>query len=220
MARERSELTITKYEHSCLKIEHEGKIVLCDPGQFSWESGLFNVDALTQLDLIVITHEHFDHLHMPFIQALRGKFPEVPILTTPSAQKQLAENGITNVMTESHPLAAIFSTKQHASLDPLGEVPENIAMHVFDTVTVGGDRHDLEETRPVLALPATAPWGSLMGAAAMLQRLKPKYVIPIHDWHWNDTAREQAYDRLDAFAKENGITFLRPIDGQPIEVSL
>lgn len=213
-------MKITKYVHSCLLIEHGGKVVLCDPGQFSWESGLFDVDALTRLDLIVVTHEHFDHLYLPFVQALRAKFPEVPILTTPSVQQQLAENGIANVTTESHELAAVFSSKQHASLDPLGAAPENIAAHVFGLVTVGGDRHDLEETKAVLALPATAPWGSLTGAASMLERLKPRYVIPIHDWHWNEAARAGAYDRLDAFTKEHGIVFLRPTDGQPIEVDI
>lgn len=213
-------MKITKFVHSCLLIEHDGKVVLCDPGQFSWESGLFDVEALPRLDLIVITHEHFDHLYVPFVQALRAKFPDALILTTQSAKRQLEEAGVTNVTTESHPLATIFSGTKHASLDPLGEAPENIAVHVFDRVTVGGDRHDIEETKAVLVLPATAPWGSLMGAATMLEKLKPQYVMPIHDWHWNDAARAGAYDRLDTFAKEHGITFLRPTDGQPIEVNV
>ncbi len=213
-------MKITKYVHSCLLIEKDNKVVLCDPGQFSWESGLVDIDALPQLDLIIITHEHFDHMHMPFVTALRGKFPDVQILTTPSAKQQLESAGVNNVTTESHELATIFSSQTHASLDPLGDAPENIAVHVFDTVTVGGDRHDLEETKAVLALPATAPWGSMMSAATMLQRLKPQYVIPIHDWHWNEAARSQAYDRLEAFAKDIGITFLRPVDGQPLEVSV
>lgn len=213
-------MRITKFVHSCLLIEHDEKFVLCDPGQFSWESGVFDVDVLPQLDLIVITHDHFDHMHIPFITALRAKFPDVPILTTPEAKQHLEAAGVSNVTIESHKLAKVFSSAKHASLAPLGEAPENIAVHVFDVVTVGGDRHDLEENKAVLALPATAPWGSLMGAASMLQRLKPQFVIPIHDWHWNETARSQAYDRLDAFAKENGVSFLRPTDAQPIEVNL
>ena len=211
---------ITKFVHSCLLIEHEEKVVLCDPGQFSWESGVFDINALPQLDLIIVTHEHFDHMYVPFITALRAKFTNAPILTTPNAKQQLETAGVAKISIESHGLEKVFSVHKHASLDPLGAAPENIAVHVFDTVTVGGDRHDLEETKAVLALPATAPWGSLMGAASTLQRLKPQFVIPIHDWHWNETARLQAYDRLDTFAKENGITFLRPTDGQPIEVSL
>jgi hypothetical protein len=36
---------------------------------------------------------------------------------------------------------------------------------------------------------------------------KPKVVIPIHDWHWNEKAREGFYERLTKYFGDNGIEF-------------
>ncbi len=210
-------MKITKYVHSCLLVETEKQVILIDPGQFSWESGLFKVDSLDKLDVVVITHEHFDHFHVPFVEAVLRKFPQVQFVSTPAVVARLQEMGVSNATSESIPGVEIFSRKAHASLEPLGEAPENIAVHIADGLTIGGDRHDLEETKDALALTVTAPWGSMVGAAAMAQRLKPKIIVPVHDWHWNETARSGAYDRLEEFFAKQGTIFIKPVDGQAFE---
>ena len=45
--------------------------------------------------------------------------------------------------------------------------------------------------------------------------LKPHFVIPVHDWHWSDEARTQAYDNLETIFKQRGITFIKPVTGKP-----
>lgn len=211
-------MKITKFVHSCLLVETDKEAILFDPGVFSWNSGLCDVEALPKLDTIVITHEHPDHFHQPFVQALIQKFPEVCFITTPSVLTALQEMGIKNAHCESTPSLQVFSTKPHAHLGPLGPTPENIAVHVDGRLTVGGDRHDLEESKEILALPITAPWGSVEAAAEMVLRLNPKYVIPIHDWHWNDDARQAEYKRSGGIYKEHGITLVEAVDGQVIEL--
>jgi L-ascorbate metabolism protein UlaG (beta-lactamase superfamily) len=215
-----NKIKITKFVHSCLLVELGERVVLCDPGQFSWESGLFDINKLNTLDQIVITHEHFDHFHLPFLQALMERFPDVPIISTQSVKNQLEEKGFNNIYTESNILVEIFSSKRHASLDPLGATPENIAVHIFDTLTVGGDRHDLEKSKTILALPVTAPWGSMMGATKMALDLAPKHIIPIHDWHWSEIARQQAYARLKSFFAEKEIIFHDMQDGVGIDIEV
>ncbi|HEU5187879.1 MAG TPA: hypothetical protein VFT87_05265, partial [Candidatus Saccharimonadales bacterium] len=69
------------------------------------------------------------------------------------------------------------------------------------------------ETRDILALPVTAPWGAMIPAATLGATLKPKTIIPIHDWHWNSAARSAAYDTLEAFFAKQNITFIKPTDG-------
>lgn len=211
-------MKITKYVHACLLVETENQTILVDPGQFSWESGFFELEDLEKLDTVVITHEHFDHFHQPFIEAVLHKFPEVKIVSTPTVVKKLRELGATHASSESAPEVEVFSVNQHASLEPIGVAPENIAVHVADTLTIGGDRHDLEESRNVLALTVTAPWGSMINAAGMAQRLKPKKIIPVHDWHWNEQAREGAYSTLEGFFANQNIEFIKVRDGQAIEV--
>src|SRR5436309_13869266 len=87
-------MKITKLVHSCLLVEMPepvNRTVLFDPGMMS----TVDVDALEYLDDIVITHEHGDHMDADTIKKLVEKFPKVRILSTASACKQLAEQGIT-----------------------------------------------------------------------------------------------------------------------------
>lgn len=211
-------MKITKYVHACLLVEDAGVVVLVDPGVFSYEAKIFDVNSLPKLDYIVVTHEHQDHLHMPFLNELLAKFPNAKIITTPSVVENLKQAGITNTSSESDGPVEVFSKKSHADLSPFGAAPENIAVHLNGKLTIGGDRHDLEESKDALALTITAPWGSMMNAAKMALNLNPKTVIPIHDWHWNETARAGAYSMCDGLFKEKGINFIKPVDGQAFEV--
>jgi L-ascorbate metabolism protein UlaG (beta-lactamase superfamily) len=63
-------MKITKFGQCCLLIEVAGKRVLTDPGVFSTTQ-----NDLTNLDLILITHEHGDHLHSESLQAILEKKP-------------------------------------------------------------------------------------------------------------------------------------------------
>ncbi len=212
-------MKITKFVHACLLIQTDnGRKLLVDPGQFTWESGLFDLNTIDNLDAIIITHEHFDHFYEPFVEVIYQKFSQVQFVATPTVVRKLRSMGIDYATSESATDIEIFSTKTHASLDPLGKAPENIAVHLLDRLTVGGDRHDLEETKEILALTVTAPWGSMINAVRMAQQLKPKVILPIHDWHWNEIARREAYDRLEEFFSIQGIRFLKPIDGQAIQL--
>ena len=212
-------MKVTKYVHACLLAETDTQTILIDSGQFSWESGLFDVEKLEKLDAVVITHEHFDHFHLPFVEAIAQKFPEVRFISTSPVVGKLQEMGIANSSQESVLAVEIFSRKPHAALAPLGDAPENIAVHIAGKLTVGGDRHDLEESREVLALTVTAPWGSMTDAAAMaLDEIAPKVIIPVHDWHWSDTARKGAYDRLEELFAGHDIKFVKTVDGQTFEV--
>jgi L-ascorbate metabolism protein UlaG (beta-lactamase superfamily) len=213
-------MKITKFVHSCLLVEEED-VILIDPGKYSWQAGIFDVQKLKKLDAVVITHEHEDHFYPEFVQMLVKKFPNVSFTTTPHAAADLRDMGIRQVFTESNRAIKIFSKKQHASIEPLGPSPPgNIAVHVLDTLTVGGDRQDLEETKDILAFSITAPWGSEKDAAKMLDHLRPRYALPIHDWHWQEKARAKEYSRFADFCEERGVHFLTPTNGEVIEISV
>ncbi|HEV2257840.1 MAG TPA: MBL fold metallo-hydrolase [Streptosporangiaceae bacterium] len=54
-ARSRS-ARITKYTHSCVRIERDGTVLVIDPGIWSEPSALYGADA------VLVTHEHGDHI--------------------------------------------------------------------------------------------------------------------------------------------------------------
>ena len=211
-------MKITKYVHSCLLVEMPDPVnrtVLFDPGGMSEQA--LDVSKLAFLDDIVITHSHGDHLSIKLMKQLVEKFPEVRILSTAEVVSMLAEQGITATTTPAEGLELFESP--HEDVSPLFPVPPEIGVHYLDVFTDPGDSHHFASSKQILALPVTAPWGSLINAARLALDLKPQYIIPIHDWHWSDAARTGAYDMLEGVFKEQGITFLKPETGVPMVIN-
>lgn len=208
-------MEITKYIHSCLLIETDGKRILIDPGNYTYDSKALDINALEKLDYLLITHEHPDHMYIPFIQEILAKFPDLSILTNPSAQGKLSAEGIKSttdsldiIKIQTVPHERVFAT------DP----PENILFNIADTLTHPGDSLHFTSTTPVLALPIQAPWCSLTQAVEFAVSLKPQVILPIHDWHWNDLARAAFYKRLEGYFAQNGIKFLSLETGQKVTI--
>ena len=205
-------MKITKLVHSCLLVEMPAPVnrtVLFDPGAMS----TVDVDSLEYLDDIVITHSHGDHVDMGVMKKLVAKFPDARILTTSEVVEQLKGEGIT--ATTQPPEGFELFQSPHESTEPLFPRPEQIGVHYLGKLTDPGDSHSFKETKEVLALPITAPWGSAIKAANLAIELKPKYVIPIHDWHWSDAARESMYNLIGDQLEKRGITFIKPVNGEP-----
>jgi L-ascorbate metabolism protein UlaG (beta-lactamase superfamily) len=206
---------ITKFVHSCLLVEMPAPVnrtALFDPGVFS-EPAL-DVDTFQWLDDIIITHEHVDHFYPPLIQKLVAKFPAVHITAPPDVVSKLAEAGIKASPEPSDGI--VFFEAPHESGEPLFAAPEQRPTHYLNALTHPGDSHSFRETKAILALPVQAPWGSTVRAANLALQLKPQYILPIHDWHWSDQARQQMYDRLENIFAEHDITFCKLATGQPI----
>ena len=202
-------MKITKYVHSCLLVETPDRTAVFDPGMLSESS--FPVDQLKQLDDIIITHEHGDHFSPSFVQSLMVKFPGVLVTAPTEVVVALAKLGISATDTSS-PGIEIFDSP-HESVEPMYPQPEEIGVHYMDQLTHPGDSHSFSETKAILALPMTGPWGTSVKALRIALELKPEYIIPIHDWHWRDEARMQTYDHFEVILKAQGITFLKPETG-------
>ncbi len=48
-------MRITKFGHSCIRIEHDGRVLVVDPGGFT------QPEAVDGADAVLLTHEHPDH---------------------------------------------------------------------------------------------------------------------------------------------------------------
>lgn len=209
-------MKITKFVHSCLLVETDGRTALFDPGAMS--APAFDLGRLERLDDIFITHIHPDHLDENFIKSLVEKFPEVRITSTPEVVDKLAAMDIT--ASNQPPEGVTFFESSHEKLEPVGPTPDETGFHYLDLLTDPGDSHSFKETKAVLALPITGPWGSSIKAVSVGLELKPQYIIPIHDWHWSDEARTMMYNNYEKIFAAQGIKFFKPVTGQPIEIDL
>lgn len=209
-------MKVTKYIHSCLVVETPDRVAIFDPGMMS--EPVLNVDGLKRLDDIFITHEHGDHFSPSLVKKLVTKFPQVRITTTNQVVEQLTKEGIK--ASTVPPEGVSFFDSPHEKVDPLFPPPEQIGIHYLDKLSDPGDSHSFTETKAVLALPVQAPWGSSVNAINLALQLAPKHVLPIHDWHWSDEARQQMYDRFEQVLGAQGITFYKLETGKSVDIDV
>ncbi|HSX30713.1 MAG TPA: MBL fold metallo-hydrolase [Candidatus Saccharimonadales bacterium] len=207
-------MKVTKLGHSCLLVEMPSPVnrtALFDPGTLS----TVNVTALQYLDDIFITHADYDHFDASLVQELVAKFPEVRITTTPEVVAKLKEQGIT--ASSDAPEGVAFFDSPHELIRPLYafDPAQEIGVHYLNKLSHPGDSHSFHETKDVLALPVTAPWGHPVRATELALELKPRYIVPIHDWHWSDAARESNYATMEKLFTQHNITFIKAVNGEP-----
>jgi L-ascorbate metabolism protein UlaG (beta-lactamase superfamily) len=206
-------MKITKLVHSCLLVEMPAPVnrtALFDPGVMS----TVDVDNLVYLDDIVITHSHVDHFDLEKIKRLVAKFPNVHITAPDEVVEQLNIESIPATSAVSEGI--VFFDSPHQAIRPLYAVdpPQENGVHYLGRLSHPGDSHSFRETKSVLALPVQAPWGTPVDAVRLGLALKPKYIVPIHDWHWHDVARERIYADMEQLFAANGITFIKAVNGE------
>jgi L-ascorbate metabolism protein UlaG (beta-lactamase superfamily) len=170
------DVTITKLVHACLLVEADGKRILIDPGAFSWNDDRFDLSLVEGVDRILITHEHGDHVSFDFVRGALERSNDAQVETTAALVEILADEGIV-ALTDGTPQFLA----PHERI-PMGPGPQNTGFHVEGALSHPGDSHSFVETMPILAMPFIAPWGSLTAATDRVRLVRPKYVIPIHDW--------------------------------------
>jgi hypothetical protein len=121
------------------------------------------------------------------------------------------------IHTGSQPDIEVFVVA-HEPLAFAQPVPPHIGLHLEGHLTHPGDAINITSTREVLALPVTAPWGSFKEALEIAANLKPKAVIPIHDWPWHKLARQTMYSMGKELLAPYGIEFIELENGNPVEL--
>lgn len=195
-------------------VEEEGQTVLIDPGNYTLDEHALAVDELEKLDFVLITHEHSDHMSVPLLKQIREKFPDVRIIGNSSVADLLAKEAIP-VSTQGTDFIEMVVAPHE---DVLAVKPQNTLFHLFGNLTHPGDSLQFAETKEILALPIQAPWGSMVQAVKKAAALKPKLVIPIHDWHWHDQARKGLYGAAANHLRQFDIEFRGLETGESIDI--
>lgn len=212
-------MKITKLAHACLLVEMPApasRTVLFDPGSFSTE--YIKAANLQFLDDIVITHEHFDHFDKDMVVQLVKQFPNVLIVAPQPVVDALQTAGVAASTSPAEGLQLFESP--HESLAPMGVAPPEIGVHYLDVLSHPGDSHHFTETKQILALPVTAPWGSTIEAIKLADQLKPKIIIPIHDGFWIESWRIQMYGSMAKYFAGQGIEFIQPVNGESFTIDI
>jgi len=176
-------MRITKFGHACVRLEHDGRVVVIDPGIFATSEALDGADA------VLVTHEHPDHYDPA---ALRHT--DAPIFTIDAVARQVRDGApdLVERLTVVEPdqdvdagLPVRVVGELHAVIHP--ELPrffnsgyvvtlgETLVYHPGDALTPPPLDVD------VLCVPVSAPWLKASDAIEFAREVRAPRNLAIHD---------------------------------------
>lgn len=177
-------MKIKKLGHCCLVIEIDGKRIMTDPSNFDYGG-----DSVSERDisLILITHEHADHLHVDTLKEILKENPNAKIVSNTSVGKLLVEAGIEYIKVEDGEnydfegiLIKGFGDKHAQIYEDYGQV-QNTG-YMVNSFCYPGDSFSSPNTQvDILALPVLGPWMKMKDAIDYAKELKPRICFPVHD---------------------------------------
>lgn len=176
-------MIITKLGHCCLIVEENGLRILTDPGEYSTLQ-----NEVKSIDLILITHEHADHLHMESVKKILDHNLDAKIITNHGVGKFLEKEGIPHEFLEHGQEKTISGLKieghgdRHADIYETVPVVQNTGYFIAEKLFYPGDAlYNPQKPVEVLALPVSGPWLKISESANYIKSIKPKICFPVHD---------------------------------------
>ena len=183
-------VTITAIKHASLRIQYDGLEIQVDPvAKYAPET---DYSKFPKADVILVTHEHFDHFDRDTIATLRKDGTE--IVANPAVQKMLGfgtalANGESRVLAKEINLDAVpayNTTPGHTQFHPKGR--DNGYVLTIDglRIYIAGDTEDIPEMSAlkdidVAFLPCNQPYTMTPEQVAKAARtIKPKVLYPYH----------------------------------------
>ena len=184
-------MKLTHLGHACLLVETDTARLLIDPGTMS------SFSQLRDLDAVLVTHQHPDHVDPVALAALLGANPGARLVVDPDTVTAVA--GLPPVREVARPgdrLTFAGSTVEvaggeHAAV--YGSVPGctnsmyivdgGALVHPGDSFFVPGRDVD------VLAVAVDGPWLKLAEAVDYVRAVSPRVAVPIHDGETTDPGK-------------------------------
>ncbi|HTC68015.1 MAG TPA: MBL fold metallo-hydrolase [Acidothermaceae bacterium] len=214
-------MQLTKYTHSCVRIDDGDRALVIDPGMFS-ETTI----ALDGAHAVLITHEHADHIDAPaLIQAARAN-AALRIWAPAGVAQSLTELGdqVTAVGAGESFDAAGFAITTfgglHALIHPLvGTLVANVCYLVDGRVYHPGDSFTVPPV-PVetLLIPIHAPWSKIGEVIDFAAAVRAPHAYQIHDALLNDIGSGMVDTHVGRIGALYGTTYKRLAATQTVDV--
>jgi L-ascorbate metabolism protein UlaG (beta-lactamase superfamily) len=194
-------MRITKYTHACVRLEHEGRVLVIDPGTWTEPSAWAGADA------VLVTHEHADH-----IDALRLTEIGVPVYAPVDADIPGLE--LVEITSGEDFTAAGFRIRavggRHAFIYAGQPDCANLGYIVDEAIYHPGDSlHVPEQPIETLLVPVQGSWLKMAEAIDFVKAVKPQRAFAIHDAQLNDHGLDSVNSWL-AEETDSGYRYLVP----------
>ncbi|HUO56003.1 MAG TPA: MBL fold metallo-hydrolase, partial [Candidatus Paceibacterota bacterium] len=177
-------MKITKIGHCCLLLEDGGRKIMTDPGSYTIDAQ----EKITDISVILITHEHQDHFHIDSVKKLLETNPGVTIVTNAAVGKILESENIAYTKVGDGEKSEVATCiiegfgKDHAPIySDMGKV-ENTGYLVNNRFYFPGDNfHNPGKKVDILALPVAAPWLKISETIDFAKEIKARIAFGVHD---------------------------------------
>jgi len=201
-------MKLTHLGHACLLVETDNARLLIDPGTYS------GFEDVRDLDAVLVTHQHPDHVDAPRLAALLAANPRARLVVDPDSVSAVAGLPTDHVVARPGDRLSFGGSTidvvggMHAAV--YGPVPgctnsayvvdDGALMHPGDSFFVP-DR-DID----VLAVAIDGPWLKLSEAVDYVHAVAPRVAVPIHE---GGTSEPEKYaGMLAAFSPDGVVTRL------------
>lgn len=199
---------VTPIKHGSMEIDFNGLIIQVDP-VIDGTPPVTDYTAMAKADVIIVTHDHYDHLDVQAVNDLRK--PSTIIVTNQLSAAALGEgevmyNGDILKISDDIELAAVpayNTTPGHTQFHPKGRDNGFILSVDGLRIYIAGDTEDIEEMKDVkdidiAFMPCNQPFTmtptQLRHAAEMVM---PKVLYPYHYGDTDPQAILKALEGLD-----------------------
>jgi L-ascorbate metabolism protein UlaG (beta-lactamase superfamily) len=202
-------MQLTKFGHSCVRLDDGDRALAIDPGVFS------DVDAaLDGVRAVLITHEHPDHVDVDRVLAAAKRDPRMRIWAPASVVSLLGELGEQSVAVapgdslDAEGFAVSAFGGQHAVIHSSIPVVTNIAFLIDEVVYHPGDSFTVPPVQvTTLLLPIHAPWSKISEVIDFAIAVRASQVHQIHDSLLNDVGLGMVEGHVTRIGAQYGSQF-------------
>ncbi len=201
-------MKIKKLGHCCFVSEpKEGIRIMTDPGAYSTLQ-----TNEKDINVILITHEHQDHLHIDSLKEVLKNNPNAIVITNTSVGSILQKNNISFVKVEEGERYEIEGVVISGFGDVHKEIYEDFGKvqntgYMIDHLCYAGDSFNYPDVDvDILALPVAGPWMKMKDAIEYAKNIRPRICFPIHDAIMQDFATF-VWKIPEAILKDDNILF-------------